>query len=73
MRLENDILPHPKGWGILKKMEKEAEQLVNKYKEMRELEKERDKVREELNELNIKVCRIQNEMNDIIEFNTRRM
>ena len=52
-------------------MEEEAS-LVNKFKEMRKLEKERDKIREELKEMQLKVVKIQNEMNDIIEFHTRR-
>ena len=54
------------------KIEKESQELINKFKEMRDLEKERDKIREELKEMNIKICKIQNEMNDIIEFNTRK-
>ena len=54
------------------KIEEEAQKLVDKFKEMKKLEKERDKIREELKEANIKVCKIQNEMNDIIESDTRR-
>lgn len=54
------------------KMEEEARKLLDKFKEMKELEKERDKLREELQEMNIKVCRVQNEMNAIIESDTRR-
>ncbi len=56
----------------MEKIEKESQEIINKFKEMRDLEKERDKVREELKEMNIKVCKIQNEINDIVEFNTRR-
>ena len=54
------------------KMEEEARKLLGKFKEMRELEKERDKVREELKEMNIKVCRVQNEREEIINSNTMR-
>lgn len=54
------------------KTEEETQQLAGKFKEMRKLEKERDKIREELKEMNVKVCRVQNEMNEIIESNTRR-
>ena len=39
---------------------------------MKQLEKERDKMKEELQKMNIKICRIQNEINDIVESNTRR-
>jgi len=53
-------------------MEQESKQLLEKFKKMRELEKERDKAREVLKELNLKVCQIQNEMNDIIESETRK-
>lgn len=50
----------------------EAKQLLGKFKEMRELEKERDKLREELKEMNLKVCRVQNEMEEIINSSTIR-
>ncbi len=56
----------------MEKIEKESQEIINKFKEMRDLEKERDKLREEEKEMNIKVCKIQNEINDIIESNTRR-
>ena len=56
----------------MEKIEKESQEIINKFKEMRDLEKERDKTREELQEMNIKICRIQSEINDIIEFNTRK-
>ena len=54
------------------KIGEEAQQLLDKFKEMRKLEKERDKVQEELKEMNIKVCRVQNEMEEIINSNTMR-
>lgn len=53
-------------------IEEEATQIVTKFKEMRVLEKERDKLKEQLNEMNVKVCRIQNEIGDIVESDTRR-
>ncbi len=56
----------------MEKIEKESQEIINKFKEMRDLEKERDKTREELQEMNLKICRIQSEINDIIEFNTRK-
>ncbi len=56
----------------IKEVEKESQEIISKFKEMKELEKERDKVREELKEMNIKICKIQNEINDIVESNTRR-
>ncbi len=56
----------------MEKEEKESQEIINKFKEMRNLEKERDKIKEELKEMNIKICRIQNEINDIVESNTRR-
>ena len=58
--------------GKMEKVEKESQEIISKFKEMRDLERERDKIREELKEMNIKVCKIQNEINDIVEFNTRR-
>ena len=57
---------------MIENVEKESQIIINKFKEMKQLEKERDKIREELQEMNIKICKIQNEINDIVEFNTRR-
>lgn len=54
------------------KIDKQAKQILDKFKEMKKLEKERDKLREELKEMNVKVCRIQNEINGIVESDTRR-
>ncbi len=56
----------------MNKIEKESQEIISKFKEMRDLEIERDKMAEELKEMNIKVCRIQNEINGIMESNTRR-
>ena len=56
----------------MEKIEKESQEIISKFKEMRDLEKERDKVREKLNEMNVKVCRIQGEINDIVESDTRQ-
>ncbi len=53
-------------------MEEESKQLLKKFRKMKELEKERDKAREILKELNLKVCQMQNEMNEIIESDTMR-
>ncbi len=53
------------------KIEEESQKIIEKFREMKKLEKERDKLREELKEMNIKVCRIQNEIGDIVESDTR--
>ena len=52
--------------------EKEENQIIKKFKEMKELEKERDILRKKEREMNIKVCRVQSEINDIVESDTRR-
>jgi len=54
------------------KIEEDSQKIIDKFKEMRDLEKERDNIRNELKEITIKICKIQNEINDIVEFNTRR-
>ncbi len=54
------------------KIEEEGLQLLDKFKEIRKLEKERDKMREELKEMTVKICRIQNEMEEIINSDTMR-
>ncbi len=54
------------------KIEKESQQIIEKFKEMKRLEKERDILRKKEREINLKVCRIQNEINDIVESDTRR-
>ncbi len=56
----------------MEKIEKESQEIISKFKEMKDLERERDKLREEEKEMNIKVCKIQNEINDIVQSNTRR-
>ncbi len=54
------------------KTEKEAQKLLEKFKEMKETEKELDKMEKDLRNIRGRVCRIQNEMNEIIESRTRR-
>ncbi len=54
------------------KIEKESQEIISKFKEMKDLERERDKIREKEKEMNIKVCKIQDEINDIVQSNTRR-
>ena len=53
-------------------MEEESKQLLEKFRKMKELEKERDKMRKDLQEITLKVCQMQNEMNEIIESDTIR-
>ena len=53
-------------------MEKEAQELLNKFRELKELEKERDKIMEELKNINGKISHISIEMDGIINDHTWR-
>ena len=57
---------------MVSKTDEQAKQIIKKFKEMKELEKERNILRKKEREMNIKVCRMQNEINDIVESDTRR-
>ncbi len=52
--------------------EKEESKIIEKFREMKKLEKERDILRKKEREVNIKVCNLQNEINDVVESNTMK-
>ncbi len=54
------------------KIEEEARQLLDKFRELKKLEKERDKIREDLKEINGKISHITIDMDGIINDHSGR-